>query len=288
MADKSSEKAPADSPLPLLTRRIPSSGEAIPVIGLGTWQTFDVDASPAVRAPLEEVLRTFVALGGKVIDSSPMYGNSETVVGDIAARLGIRNKLFIATKVWTRGKDAGAKQMEDSLRKLRTDHVELMQVHNLVDTEVHLATLREWKKTKRIRYIGVTHYTASQHDAVARVITSQTIDFIQINYSVAEREAERRLLPLAKEHGVAVIANRPLAGGDLMRRLAAKPLPAWAKEIDCESWAQLLLKFVVGHPAITCAIPGTSKVTHLRENLGAAMGRMPDEKMRARIAEAVG
>jgi aryl-alcohol dehydrogenase-like predicted oxidoreductase len=271
----------------LHTRRIPSSGEALPVIGLGTWQTFDVGASPADRAPLEEVLKTFVALGGRVIDSSPMYGNSEQVVGDIAAKLGVRDKLFIATKVWTRGKEAGVKQMQDSLRKLRTDHVELMQVHNLIDTDAHLATLRDWKKAGRIRYIGVTHYTAGGHEAVARIVASQPIDFIQINYSVAEREAEKRLLPLAKERGVAVIANRPLAGGDLLRRLAARPVPAWAAEIDCESWAQLLLKFVVSHPAITCAIPGTSKVKHLRDNLQAATGRLPNEKQRARIAAAI-
>ncbi len=277
---------PSDSKL--ITRRIPSSGEAVPIVGLGTWQTFDVGAGASERAPLEDVLKTFVALGGRVIDSSPMYGNSETVVGDIAAKLGVRDKLFIATKVWTRGKEAGVAQMEDSLRKLRTKNVELMQVHNLVDTDAHLATLREWKKARRIRYIGVTHYTASGHEAVARIIATQPLDFIQINYSVGEREAERRLLPLARERGVAVIANRPLAGGDLLRRLAGKPLPAFAAEIGCESWAQLLLKFVVSHPAITCAIPGTSKVTHLRDNMGAATGPLPDEKQRARIADAVG
>ena len=277
---------PSDSKL--ITRRIPSSGEAVPIVGLGTWQTFDVGAGASERAPLEDVLKTFVALGGRVIDSSPMYGNSETVVGDIAAKLGVRDKLFIATKVWTRGKEAGVAQMEDSLRKLRTKNVELMQVHNLVDTDAHLATLREWKKARRIRYIGVTHYTASGHEAVARIIATQPLDFIQINYSVGEREAERRLLPLARERGVAVIANRPLAGGDLLRRLAGKPLPAFASEIGCESWAQLLLKFVVSHPAITCAIPGTSKVTHLRDNMGAATGPLPDEKQRARIADAVG
>lgn len=273
--------------LDMNTRRIPSSGEALPVIGLGTWQTFDVGAAPADRAPLEEVLKTFVELGGKVIDSSPMYGRSEQVVGDIARKLGVRDRLFVATKVWTRGKEAGVRQMQDSLRKLRTDHVELMQVHNLLDTDAHLATLRAWKKAGRIRYIGVTHYTAGGHEAVARIVNSQPIDFIQINYSVGEREAERRLLPLAKQRGVAVIANRPLAGGDLLRRLSTRPVPGWASEIDCETWAQLILKFVVSHPAITCAIPGTSKVKHLRDNLKAATGRMPDEKQRARIAAAV-
>jgi aryl-alcohol dehydrogenase-like predicted oxidoreductase len=268
-------------------RKIPSSGEMIPVIGLGTWQTFDVGTGPSDRAPLEAVLKEFVAMGGRVIDSSPMYGNSEKVVGDLAVKLGVRDKLFIATKVWTRGREAGVKQMEESLRMLRTDHVDLMQVHNLIDAEAHLATLRVWKEAGRIRYIGVTHYTASGHEAVARLIASQPLDFIQINYSVGEREAERRLLPLARERGVAVIANRPLAGGDLIRRLSVRPLPPWADEIDCESWAQLLLKFVVSHPAITCAIPGTSKAAHLRDNMRAGMGRLPDEKQRARIAAAV-
>jgi diketogulonate reductase-like aldo/keto reductase len=268
----------------LITRRIPSSGEMLPAIGLGTWQTFDVGPTPAERAPLEEVLRTFVALGGKLIDSSPMYGNSEEVVGDIAARLGLRPKLFVATKVWTSGKAAGIAQMEDSMRKLRADPIDLMQVHNLVDVDTHLDTLRKWKRDGRVRYIGVTHYTASAHDAVARVISAQPVDFIQINYSVGERDAERTLLPLALERGIAVIVNRPFAGGELLRRLSSKPLPAWAADIDCDSWAQILLKFVISHPAITCAIPATSKVRHLRDNMKAGYGRLPDEKLRARIA----
>jgi diketogulonate reductase-like aldo/keto reductase len=268
----------------LITRRIPSSGEMLPAIGLGTWQTFDVGPTPAERAPLEEVLRTFVALGGKLIDSSPMYGNSEKVVGDIAARLGLRPKLFVATKVWTSGKAAGIAQMEDSMRKLRADPIDLMQVHNLVDVDTHLDTLRKWKRDGRVRYIGVTHYTASAHDAVARVISAQPVDFIQINYSVGERDAERKLLPLALERGIAVIVNRPFAGGELLRRLSSKPLPVWAADIDCDSWAQILLKFVISHPAITCAIPATSKVRHLRDNMKAGYGRLPDEKLRARIA----
>jgi aryl-alcohol dehydrogenase-like predicted oxidoreductase len=271
----------------ILTRRIPSSGEPIPVIGVGTWQTFDVGRSPADRAPLEEVLAAFVALGGKVIDSSPMYGNSEAVVGDIAAKLGLRPKLFVATKVWTSGKASGIAQMNDSMKKLRADPIDLMQVHNLMDVATHLDTLAGWKREGRVRYIGVTHYTAGSHDTVAEVIRSRPVDFIQINYSVGEREAERRLLPLARERGVAVIANRPFAGGDLFRRLRSRPLPAYAAEIGCESWAQLMLKFIVAHPAITCAIPGTSKVEHLRDNLRAGEGRLPDEKLRARIAAEV-
>jgi diketogulonate reductase-like aldo/keto reductase len=271
----------------MMARKIPSSGELLPVIGLGTWQTFDVGANAAERAPLEEVLREFAAMGGRLIDSSPMYGNSEEVVGDIAARLGLRPKLFIATKVWTSGKAAGIRQMEESMRKLRAKPIDLMQVHNLLDAEAHLETLRTWKRQGIVRYIGVTHYTEGAHEAVSRIIAAQPVDFIQINYSVGERGAEQRLLPLALERGVAVIANRPFAGGDVFRRVRSKPLPPWAAEIDCASWAQLLLKFVVSHPAITCAIPATAKVEHLRDNMKAGYGRMPDEKLRALIAAAV-
>ena len=268
----------------IVTRAIPASAETVPVIGLGTWQTFDVGSSAAVRAPLEDVLAAFVALGGKLIDSSPMYGASETVAGDIAAKLALRPKLFVATKVWTSGRAKGIAQMEDSMRKLRADPIDLMQVHNLVDVETHLATLAEWKRSGRVRYVGVTHYTAGSHDDVARTIAAHPVDFIQINYSVGERDAERRLLPLARERGIAVIANRPFAGGNLFQRVRSKPLPTWAREIDCDSWAQLLLKFVVSHPAITCAIPATSRVAHLRDNMKAGYGRLPDTQMRARIA----
>ena len=271
------------TPAPLM-RRIPSSGEQLPVIGLGTWQTFDVDRSQDARAPLAEVLDAFAELGGKLVDSSPMYGNSEEVVGDLASQLGLRKKLFIATKVWTSGRQEGVRQMEDSIRKLRADPIDLIQVHNLVDVNTQLSTLREWKQAGRVRYVGVTHYTASGHDAVARIVATQPLDFLQINYSVAEREAERRLLPLASERGVTIIANRPFAAGGLFSRLRGRPLPSWAAEIGCESWAQILLKFIVSNPAITCAIPATSKVSHLRDNMRAAYGPLPDEKLRARIA----
>lgn len=271
-------------PAAILTRRIPSSDKVVPIVGLGTWQTFDVASAPDARAPLEQVLSAFVELGGKVIDSSPMYGSSESVLGDLVAKLGLRPKLFIATKVWTSGKARGIEQMEESLRRLRTNTVDLMQVHNLVDVRTHLDTLREWKSQGRVRYVGVTHYMASSHDDVARIVELLPIDFIQINYSVGERDAERRLLPLARERNVAVIANRPFAGGDLVRRLRSKPVPQWASEIDCTSWAQLLLKFVVSHAAITCAIPATSRVEHLRDNMKAAYGRLPNEDLRARIA----
>lgn len=269
---------------PMLTRRIPSSGEELPVIGLGTWQTFDVGASPAGRAPLEEVLRAFVAMGGRVIDSSPMYGRSEEVVGEMASTLGMHEALFLATKVWTLGRREGIEQMEDSMRKLRARRIDLMQVHNLVDAQTHLKTLRAWKGEGRVRYLGITHYASGAYEAVETLLRREALDFVQINYSVGEREAERRLLPLAADRGVAVIANRPFAGGDLFRRLRGRPLPGWAADIDCQSWAQILLKFVVSHPAITCAIPATSRLTHLRDNMQGGYGRMPDTPLRARIA----
>lgn len=272
----------------MLTRRIPGTDESLPVIGMGTWQTFDVGPGEEERAPLKDVLRAFSEAGGRLVDSSPMYGNSEGVVGELAGALGLHSRLFIATKVWTSGKAEGIRQMEESMRKLRVKTLDLMQVHNLVDVDTHLDTLREWKEAGRVRYVGVTHYTAGAHEAVAKVIKARPVDFIQINYSVGEREAEQRLLGLAQERGVAVIANRPFAGGGLFRRVRSKPLPKWAAELDCDSWAQLLLKFVISHPAITCAIPATSKVAHLRDNMKAGLGRMPDEKLRARIAAAAG
>ncbi len=275
--------AESTHPKAMLTRAIPSTGETVPVIGLGTWQTFDVGPAPSTREPLEEVLQTFVEGGARLIDSSPMYGASEEVVGELTAKLGLRPKLFVATKVWTTGRAAGLEQMEASMRKLRANPLDLIQVHNLVDVDTQLETLREWKRTGRVRYIGVTHYNAGGHEAVARVLSAQAVDFVQINYSVGEREAERRILPLARERGVAVIANRPFAAGDLFRRLRSKPLPAWAAEIDCDSWAQVLLKFIISHPAVTCAIPATAKAEHMRDNLRAGQGRMPDEPMRARI-----
>jgi diketogulonate reductase-like aldo/keto reductase len=272
----------------ILTRKIPSSGELMPVIGIGTWQTFDVAGDAQSRAPLEEVMREFVALGGKFIDSSPMYGRSEDVAGEVIAKLKLRDKLFIATKVWTSGKSAGIAQMEASMAKLHAKPIDLMQVHNLLDVETHLATLSAWKREGRVRHIGVTHYTASAYDAVAKIIAKYPVDTVQINYSIGEREAEQRLLPLARERGVAVIINRPFAGGELFRKLRTQPLPDWAGEIDCTSWAQLMLKFVIAHPAVTCAIPGTGRLDHLRDNMAAGLGKLPDEKMRMQIAASAG
>jgi len=271
-------------PEPIL-RAIPSSGERIPVIGLGTWSTFDVGSSAAARAPLEEVLRRFAERGGRVVDSSPMYGRSEAVVGEVAARQGLAGKLFLATKVWTRGRQAGVEQMETSERLLGTKRLDLLQVHNLLDVETHLATLRAWKEAGRVRYVGITHYTASAYPEVERVLLREKLDFLQVNYSLAEREAERRILPLAREKGVAVLVNRPF-GGEALKRALGKPLPAWAADFDCTSWAQFFLKWILAHPAVTCAIPATSKRTHLDDDLDAALGRLPDEKLRRRMVDA--
>ncbi len=269
----------------VLKRIIPSSDEALPAIVLGTWQTFDV--APGERGPLREVLEAFSALGGTVIDSSPMYGKSESVAGDLIEELGLRKSLFVATKVWISGKDAGVKQMEESMAKLKSPVIDLMQVHNLLDVKAHLDTLNAWKHEGRVRYLGVTHYHAGGHDAVMKLMESESLDFVQINYSVGERDAGKKLLPMAKDRGTAVIVNRPFAGGEMFARLKDKPLPDFAKVIGCTSWAQLMLKFIISHPAVTCAIPATSKVKHLRDNMGALHGALPDEAMRRRIADAV-
>ena len=268
----------------ILRKPIPRSGELLPVIGLGTWQTFDVGAGSAERAPLKEVLREFVQRGGRVIDSSPMYGRSETVVGDIAAELGIDKQLFVATKVWTSGRDAGIRQMEESFHRLRVKKVDLMQVHNLVDYRSHLTTLRKWRDEGKIRYLGVTHYNAGAYAELVRVLATEELDFVQLNYSIAERDAEERLLPLAAEKRIAVLVNRPFAEGALFNHIRGKTLPPWVKEIGCASWAQYFLKFIIAHPAVTCAIPATSKVSHLIDNMQAGASPLPDARMRAQMA----
>jgi len=267
----------------ILRKPIPRSGEFLPVVGLGTWQTFDVGAGPAERAPLKEVLREFVQRGGSVIDSSPMYGRSETVGGEIAAELGIHKQLFVATKVWTSGRDAGIRQMEESLRRLRVKKLDLMQVHNLVDYRTHLTTLRKWREEGKIRYLGVTHYHAGAYAELARVLATEDLDFVQLNYSMAERDAEERLLPLAAEKRIAVLVNRPFAEGALFNRTRGKTLPPWAKEIGCASWAQFFLKFIISHPTVTCAIPATSKVSHLIDNMQAGASPLPDARIRAQM-----
>ena len=270
-----------------LRRVIPRSGEQIPAVGLGTWQTFDVGGSDAERAPLREVLKRFVALGGTVIDSSPMYGESETVVGDLAGETGVHRSLFLATKVWTSGRDAGIRQMETSLKRLRTPKLDLMQVHNLVDWQTHLKTLRGWKEQGRVRYLGITHYTESAYADLERVMRAEKPEFVQLNYSIVSRIAEQRLLPLAQELGIAVLVNRPFEKAGLFGKVRDKALPAWAAEFDCASWAQFFLKFILAHPAVTCAIPATSKVKHLEDNMQAGLGRLPDAATREKMAQLV-
>ncbi len=269
----------------IMTRKIPSTGEDIPAIGLGTWQVFDAGNDAAARAPLREVLSEFSRTGGKMIDSSPMYGSSESVAGDLVAELGLREKLFVATKVWTRGREDGIREMERSFKRLRVSTMDLMQVHNLLDVDVHTKTLLDWKAQKRVRYICITHYTASAHPEVEKQLKKQKYDFLQINYSLAERDAEKSLLRVCKDQGIAVIANRPFAGSAMFQRVRGKPLPPWAAEAGAASWAQYFLKWIVGHPAVTCAIPGTGKPEHIADNVAAGFGALPDEKMRRKMAE---
>jgi diketogulonate reductase-like aldo/keto reductase len=266
----------------IMTKPIPSTGERLPVIGVGTWQTFDVGADAAARGQLREVLKL---LNGNVVDSSPMYGTSESVAGDLIAELGIRDRLFMATKVWTHGRDEGIKQMETSFKRLRVQRMDLMQVHNLADVATHTETLQEWKQKKRIRYIGITHYTSSAYAEVERWLKTRQYDFLQINYSLGERESENRLLPLAQELKVAVIANRPFAEGALFRRVKGRQLPPWAPELGISSWAQYFLKWIVSHPAVTCAIPGTGNPKHMADNLGAGVGNLPDATARQRMVD---
>jgi len=260
----------------------PQDKVTLPKIGLGTWQTFDAGNDSDARAPLREVLKL---LDGNVVDSSPMYGSAESVAGDLIAELGMRERLFIATKVWTQGREDGIAQMESSFKRLRVKVMDLMQVHNLVDVATHTRTLRDWKQQGRVRHIGITHYTASAYGEVERTLKSTTYDFLQINYSLAEREAENRLLPFAAEKKVNVIINRPFAGSALFSRTKGKALPPWAAELGIASWAQYFLKWIVSHPAVTCAIPGTARPDHMRDNLAGGKGPMPDAAARKRMAD---
>jgi diketogulonate reductase-like aldo/keto reductase len=268
----------------LLTRPIPSTGEAMPVIGLGTWPVFDVGSAESERQPLREVLRRLVDAGARVIDTSPMYGRAEAVTGDLVAELAARPQVFLATKVWTSGETAGIAQMQRSAERLRSPVIDLMQIHNLVDWRTHLATLRRMKEDGRVRYIGITHYTNRALTDLARILdTEPGIDFVQCGYSIAERAAERDLLPVAARRGVGVLVNQPLGQGGLVRRLRGRALPDWAGEVDCVSWAQLLLKYVLAEPAVTCVIPATRNPDHLTDNLAAATGRLPDAGQRRRL-----
>jgi len=270
---------------PMTTRAIPKSGEKIPCVGLGTWQTFDVGDSPGERAAVVEVLRGFFGAGGRVIDSSPMYGRAEEVTGDGVAALGGAPAPFLATKVWTSGRERGISEMDRSLRRLRTKKLDLMQVHNLLDWKTHLPVLREWKAAGKIRYLGVTHYAHSAFDELERVMKSEKLDFVQLPYNLADREAERRLLPVAADTGTAVLVMRPFQEGELFQRFRGVALPPWAAECDATSWAQMFLKFILGHPAVTCPLPATSKPKHLLDNVQAGVGRLPDAALRAKMVQ---
>ena len=267
----------------IMTRKIPSTGEELPAVGLGTWQVFDAGNDTAARAPLRTVISEFAKAGGKMIDSSPMYGSAESVAGDLVAELGLRDKLFIATKVWTRGREDGIRDMERSFKRLRVTTMDLMQIHNLLDVGVHTKTLNDMKAKGRIRYTGITHYTSAAYVEVERWLEKEKYDFLQINYSLAERESERRILELCRNRNIAVIANRPFAEGAMFGRVRGKPLPPWAAEIGVASWAQYFLKWIVGHPAVTCAIPGTGRPEHMKDNLAAGAGVLPDAKTRERM-----
>jgi diketogulonate reductase-like aldo/keto reductase len=266
-----------------IRKPVPSSGELLPVIGMGSWLTFDVGDNLRARAVRTQVLQAFFDHGGALIDSSPMYGSSQEVIGHALAQVRNKSALFAATKVWILGRGFGIRQMEDARRLWGMPRFDLMQVHNLLDWETHLETLKAWKAEGRVRYIGVTTSHGRRHDEMAQVMQSEPLDFAQFTYNILDREAEQRLLPLAAERGIAVIVNRPFQRGSLFGRVRGKPLPPWATEFDCRNWAQYLLKFVVSHPAVTCAIPATSRVDHMVENMGAGFGRLPDAVTRRRM-----
>jgi diketogulonate reductase-like aldo/keto reductase len=272
---------------PLITRKIPSSGETIPAVGLGTWITFNVGNDPVARDASAEVMRTFFAAGGRMIDSSPMYGSSQDVIGHGLHKLGKPDSLLAADKVWISSGARGPAQIEASRQRWGVPRFDLLQVHNLLSWEEHLPTLLRMKADGHVRYVGITTSEGRRHREVERIMASQRIDFVQATYNVLDREIETRIFPLARERGIGVIVNRPFREGALIRQVARHPLPAWAAEIGCTSWAQFLLKFIVAHPDVTCAIPATSNVAHVRENVGVARGILPDTAMRRRMAEYV-
>ena len=270
----------------MLTRPIPSTGEAIPVIGLGTWRAFDVGTDETTRPQLREVLQVLLDAGGRIIDSSPMYGRAEAVTGDLLAKLAARPRAFLATKVWTTGRERGIEQMRRSAQLLRAEVIDLMQIHNLVDWRTHLMSLRRMKEEGQIRYIGITHYTTGALPELARILADEPgIDFVQLGYSLATRSPEAEVLPVAASRGVGVIANQPLERGDLFRRVRGRPLPDWAGEFDCASWAQLFLKYILAEPAVTCVIPATGNPEHMIDDLAAGFGRLPDPRQRELIRE---
>jgi diketogulonate reductase-like aldo/keto reductase len=270
----------------MLTRPIPSTGYAMPAIGLGTWRAFDIGADPAARQQLREVCRRLIDAGGRMIDTSPMYGRAEAVTGDLLAELGARSRAFLATKVWTTGRESGIAQMRRSAQLLQTEVLDLIQIHNLVDWRTHLTTLRRMKDEGSVRYIGITHYTTGALPELARILRAEHgIDFVQLGYSPATRAAETELLPTALDRGVAVIVNQPLERGDFLRRVRGRPLPDWTREFDCTSWAQLFLKFILAEAAVTCVIPATGNADHMKDNLAAGFGSLPDARQRQLIRE---
>ncbi|MDB5248064.1 MAG: aldo/keto reductase [Segetibacter sp.] len=269
----------------MLQRIIPASGERLPVVGLGSWLQFDVGTASAEREPLKEVLRKMNEHGGRLIDSSPMYGKAEQVIGDLATETGLANKFFYATKVWTTGKQSGISQMESSLNKMKRTSIDLIQVHNLTDWQTHLNTLKDWKQQGKVRYTGITHYTVSAHQQLQQIVQSKAVDFVQFNYSIRVRNAEKSLLPAAKDNGVAVIINEPFESGSLFNAVKGKALPTWAAEDGINSWAQFFLKYILSHPAVNCVIPGTSNPVHVVDNMQAGYGRLPGEKTRKKMVE---
>jgi aryl-alcohol dehydrogenase-like predicted oxidoreductase len=286
-ADRSAARS--TTPIPegsVLRRRIPSTSEELPAIGLGSWSTFDV--APSDVASVQPVLARFLELGGKVVDTSPMYGRAEAAIGTMLADIGPESRPFLATKVWTSGEKKGVAQMRRSLELLGTERIDLMQIHNLVDWKTQIETLRAWKEAGTFRYIGITHYQHSAIDEMISIVERERVDFVQLRYSVAERVAERRLLPAAADAGVAVIVMSPFESGGLFERVRGRPLPPVAAELGASSWAQLSLLWILGHPAVTCPIPATSKLAHLEDNLGALRARVPDEAPRAAILAAIG
>lgn len=266
-----------------LTKPIPSTGERLPVVGLGTWITFNVGDDPELRNGCADVMRAFFAAGGRMIDSSPMYGSSQAVIGYGLQRLGMPRALFSADKVWTSSGPGGPGQIEESRDHWRVRRFDLLQVHNLLSWEAHLPTLLAMKAEGRVRYVGITTSEGRRHDEVVKIMGSRPLDFVQVTYNLLDREVEERILPLARDRGIAVIANRPFQQGALLPRLERHPLPPWASEIGARSWAQFVLKFIVSHPTVTCAIPATTQVSHVKENMAAAEGALPDQAARRRM-----
>ncbi len=271
----------------VIRKTIPASGERLAVIGMGTSRTFEVEPAGGDLEPLLDVMRAFFAGGGQLIDSSPMYGSAETVIGRLLARIDDRQGLFTATKVWTNGRENGIRQMQQSRERMGVERIDLMQIHNLRDWQVHLETLRDWKQQGRIRYIGITTSHGRYHRELEQILLDEPLDFVQFSYNIVDRDAERRLLPIAAERGIATLINRPYQRGSLFRSVRGKPLPDWAAEIDCASWGQFFLKYIAAHPAVTCVIPATSKAKHMIDNMGANRGRLPDAALRRRMEEYV-